>query len=141
MSRALAVRETCSSALLGEIDEASVLAIMSDWSKSARLDFDHEASREWVDRMLRHALRTGLVNVIDVIAAAEKKNDAMADKALRAVGAEIMRRQPANAGEEQILSYLQRIAHVAPLSRGRGGAWPNNWRRDFIICATVEIYA
>jgi hypothetical protein len=139
MSRALTRRETRSPALLGEIDEARILAIMSGWAKSAKLDFDHEASREWVDRMLRHALRTGLVNVIDVIAAAEKKNDHMADAALRRVGQEIIRRRPANAGEEQIVSYLQRVAHVAPLSRGRGGAWPNNWRRDFIVCVSIEI--
>jgi hypothetical protein len=139
MSRALAMRETRSPSLLGEVDEAKALAVMSGWAKSARLDFDGEASREWVDRMLRHALRTGLVNVIDVIAWAEKQGDFMADAALRAVGAEIMRRRPANAGEEQIVSYLQRVAHVAPLSRGRGRAWTDNWRRDFIICATIEI--
>ena len=112
---------------------------MTGWAAHARSEFDRPASREWASKMLRHVLRTGLLNVIDVIAAAEKKNDYMADNALRRVGQEIMLRRPANAGEKQIVSYLQRHAHLAPLGPGRGRGWPDNWRRDFIICATIEI--
>ena len=73
---------------------------MAGWAKSARLEFDQEASREWVARMLRHALRTGLVNVIDVIRA-EKRGDYMADAALRRVGAEIMHRKPVDAAKSR----------------------------------------
>jgi hypothetical protein len=139
MSRALAPRGRHRPVLLRPIDEERTLALMAEWAKSARPDFDQASSREWVERMLRHALRTGLVNVIGVIEAAEKRNDPLADQALRRVGRELMARGAANPSEEQILSYLQRVADRDLRGRKQGGTWHNNWRRDFIVCATIEI--
>ena len=126
-------------AIRDDIDEERVIALMMEWAASARREFDQQFSREWVEKMLRHALRSGLVDVIGVIEAAEKRNDQLADQALRAVGAELMERRSRRPGEAQILAYLQRVASRPPHRRKQGGVWHNNWRRDFMICATVEI--
>jgi hypothetical protein len=126
-------------AIRGEIDEERAIALMAKWAAPMRREFDQQFSTDWVEKMLRHALRTGLVNVIDVIAAAEKRDDQLADKALRAVAAELMERPLGRPGEAQILAYLQRSAAVPPHKRKRGRAWTSNWRRDFMICAMIEI--
>ena len=139
MTRAVALAPSRSLVSLDPVDEERAIAIMMDWAASVKRDFNHDFSNEWVAKMLRHALRTGLVNVVGVIEAAEKRGDPLADDALRKVGAELMERRSGRPGEAQILAYLQRVADRPLHGRKRGGDWTNNWRRDFILCAMIEI--
>ena len=120
-------------------NEARAVSQIAAWAEPMRRDFDQAFSREWIEETLRDALRRGLVDIIGVIEAAEKNDDELADNALRAVAGELMERREGRPGEGQILAYLQRHASSPPLRRKRGRAWPSNWRRDFLICAMIEI--
>lgn len=136
---AVTVRVSRSLVPFDAANEARAVSQIAAWAEPMRRDFDQAFSREWIEETLRDALRRGLVDIIGVIEAAEKNDDELADNALRAVAGELMERREGRPGEGQILAYLQRHASSPPLRRKRGRAWPSNWRRDFLICAMIEI--
>jgi hypothetical protein len=111
--------------VLDRDDEARTVAMVAQWAEPHRRDFDQQFSTEWIEEQLREALRGGLLDVVGVIEAAEQKGDELADKALRAVGAELMRR-PEGARAKTICSATPRTrrsgASEATPSRAIGGA-------------------
>jgi hypothetical protein len=99
--------------------------------------FRRDYSIEWLEDHLRDALRSGHLSIaVKAVEEAIRDNDALADKVLREVGAELqasaLSRCDLLPGHVQILAYTQRALTRAPLKRkpGRGlGRKPKRlWR-------------
>jgi hypothetical protein len=93
-----------------------------------------ESPRAWLETTLRDYLQRGLIETLRVVEAAND-GDEIADAALRRVFAEMLDR-----GEEPpatLKAYGIRGAVRGPVTRKRGNAWYDNWRRDIGIAVLV----
>ena len=70
--------------------EAAAIDIVAGWIAPIRERWRAESGKQWLENALLHNLREGnsLNFVVKVVEAAEKKDDELADAALREVGAE-----------------------------------------------------
>jgi hypothetical protein len=93
--------------------------------------------REWLEAVLRDYLQRGLIEILDVVEAANN-GDEIADAALRRCYAETRERreQPSPTLEAYGIRAVQR----GPVTRGRGAhTWFGNWRRDIGIAVLVYL--
>ena len=112
------------------VDVPRAIDRIADWVSDKKHQLVKQFSLEWLETELRKGLREGrLTLTIMAIHAAEKHDDEIADAALRAVYAEMVggtlpQRGP---GHLQLAAYGQRAVLQAPLKRGRGQRWHDNW--------------
>jgi hypothetical protein len=124
------------------VDAPRAIARIADWVLEKRHQLEKQFSLEWLETELRKGLREGrLTLTIMAIQAVEKHDDEIADEALRAVYAEMVggtlpQRGP---GHLQLAAYGQRAVLRAPLKRGRGNRWHENWFRNIQICFLIEL--
>ena len=124
------------------VDVPRAIDRIADWVSDKKHQLVKQFSLEWLETELRKGLREGrLTLTIMAIHAAEKHDDEIADAALRAVYAEMVggtlpQRGP---GHLQLAAYGQRAVLQAPLKRGRGQRWHDNWFRNIQICFLIEL--
>src|SRR5262249_45975624 len=103
-----------------------------------------EFSIEWLETKLRQSLCEGGLALACKAVVAADQGDAIADEALRDVGAELLLQRPdlLMPGHLQIISYLQRVTKTKrpPHKRkpGRYGEY-DHWVRDIGICLLIHL--
>jgi hypothetical protein len=126
------------------IDEQRAIERVSIWVATLGPRLTKKYSREWLETELVSGLREGRLSLAEkAVEAADKKNDEIADSALREVGAELqtalVQGRVLAPGHLQIVAYFQRAARRAPHKRPRGQRWYDNWVRNINICILVAL--
>jgi hypothetical protein len=120
----------------------TMVAKAATWVETVLPTLDKKYSPGWLQSRLEQGLRDGVLTLsIKAVEAAEKREDEIADAALRTVfqemlGGAITERGP---GHLQVWAYGQRAIKRPPLTRGRGGEWYDNWYRDLEICLLISL--
>jgi hypothetical protein len=112
------------------IDEVVVLVETIEARMTARY------TRQWLEDELVDMLQLGTMTELRIISAAEN-GDEIADAALRRVYQDTLNHhQEASA---LLTAYGIKALGSAPLKRGRGHYWFDNWRRDIAIVVLVYL--
>jgi hypothetical protein len=120
------------------LDEAAAIDAVTLWIEAVEEKMSENYSRQWLEDELVNMLEQGTMAEERIIAEADA-GDEIADAALRRV----IRGKVNDREEMSVLlsSYNIKALGRAPLTRGRGHYWYDNWRRDLgIVCLVYHTH-
>jgi hypothetical protein len=115
-------------------NEAEAIAEVSTWVEEIQEKMTSSFSREWLETTLRDYLQQGLIEILQVIEAADN-GDEIADAALRRADAELRERNEERSAT--LKAYGIKAAMRGPVTRGRGHRWYDDWRRNIGVACLV----